>query len=273
MFPLDTEKDVFAITNVIRNFLNYVLQHEVCPEYTKEIMAARAICNLAETELWSIHLISHNLPGDFAIAASTLYGGQYKDFYLGIEGWGGDDPNFEQTLNLNRTFSKAKAQRIFVANIAFAGDDELFQKTSHGDIHVVKTETKFFEATKIERATIESCEAYANITDHEGNFGNIKPLGSIWYKAWEGPRFDEEDLTDEEIKAAKVAMKKAPLEKFWLEDDILQHCFEGMKVEATVHELNIGIKFIDAFNGVYCSFHTVLNNEKMTGYKEPGAST
>ncbi|EKD18262.1 uncharacterized protein L3040_004779 [Drepanopeziza brunnea f. sp. 'multigermtubi'] len=273
IFPLDCEKDIMAITNVIRNFLNYILQHEVVPEFTKDIMAARALCDLAEQELWAIHVLNFKLPGDFGIAASTLYGGRFKGLCLENEGWVKEDPNFAEMMSLNQGFSDEKASRIFMTSVAFAGDDELFVKTSEGNLRIVKTEVKFLEAIKIKRASVESIETYAGVTDHEGKPGKIKPLGSIWYKAWEGPGFDDEDLTDEEIEAAKIALATAPVEKFWLEDDILQDCFEGMKIEATVHELNTGLKFIDSFKGVFCSFHTILPNEKLVGWKEPVPNT
>ncbi|KAK6583808.1 hypothetical protein PZA11_003538 [Diplocarpon coronariae] len=269
MFPIDAEKDVIAIANVIRNFLNYVLQHEVCPEYTLDVMAARAVCDLAEKELWAIRLLNWSLPGDFAIAASTLYGGRFKDIYLGRTDWVDDDPDSKEIVTLNQGFSDVKAERVFMTGIAFAGNDDLFVETSKGNVHIVNTESKFFEVATIQRPDVQSIEAYAAITDHEGKAGNIKALGTIGYKLWEGPGLEQQDLTDEELAAEKLALQSSVIEYFWLEDDILQHFFVGMKLEATVHELNIGIKFIDSYNGVFCSFYTVLPNEKMIGWKDP----
>ncbi|KAL2070537.1 hypothetical protein VTL71DRAFT_13563 [Oculimacula yallundae] len=272
MFPLETEQEIQTIVNVIRNFLNYVLQHEVCPEYTENIVAARLICELAGKELWSIMQLSYKLPGDFNVSASTLYGGKYESLCLDDATWGGEDADI---LGVDPGISVLQAERIFKTGIAFAGTDDLFVETMKLDVHIVKSESKCYEVAGIERASLQSIEEYATIKDHEGKEGFIKALGVIKFRAWEGPGFDEEDLTDVEAEAAKAALKEAgdATESFWLEDELLQHCFIGMKMEVVVRELNIGIKFFDVINGVYCSFHTVLPNEKMTAWKEPVLNT
>lgn len=56
----------------------------------------------------------------------------------------------------------------------------------------------------------------------------------------------------------------------WLEDDILKLLFVGMKMEMTLHELNIGVTYFDTMGGPYCSFYMSLENEKMVDWKEPG---
>ncbi|KAK0120671.1 hypothetical protein ONS96_010872 [Cadophora gregata f. sp. sojae] len=268
MFPLDTENDIKTIANVIRNFLNYILQHAVCPEYTKEVMAARLICDLAEKELWYIKQLALDLPGDFNASASTLYGGRFQAISLDNATWLGDG----ETFGVNPGLSTLQAERIFKTGIAFAGTDELFVETMKADVHIVKTEAKCFEVCGVERASLQSIEEYATIKDHEGKPGFMKALGVIMFKPWEGPGYDEEDLSEAEAEAAKVAFEKSreTIESFWLEDELLQYCFVGMKMEVVVRELNIGVKFFDEIKGLYCSFHTVLSNEKMVGWKEPG---
>ncbi|CZT45504.1 uncharacterized protein RSE6_05820 [Rhynchosporium secalis] len=271
MFPLETEQEIKTITNVIRNFLNYVLQHEVCPEYTKEIMAARLICELAEKELWSIKQLATKLPGDFNVSASTLYGGRYKSLCPDNATWGGENA---EVLGSSPGISVFQAERIFKTVIAFAGTDDLFVETMKHDVHIVKSESKCYEVAGIQRASLQSIQEYAAIGDHQGKSGSIKAPGVIKFKAWEGPGLDEEDLTDEEAEAAKARLEAGDTtESFWLEDELLQNCFIGMKMELVIRELNIGIKFFDVIDGLYCSFLTFLPNEKMTGWKEPVPNT
>ncbi|KAH6723035.1 Argonaute siRNA chaperone complex subunit Arb1-domain-containing protein [Leptodontidium sp. MPI-SDFR-AT-0119] len=272
LFPLDSEDEIKTIVSVIRNFLNYVLQHAVCPEYTENVMAARFICEVAEKELWCIKQLASQLPGDFNVSASILYGGKYEAISLDNAAWGGEDADL---LGVDLGISVLQAERIFKTGIAFAGTDELFVETMKADVHITKTESKYFEVVGIERASLLSIEEYAAIKDHNGNAGFIKALGVIKMKAWGGPGFDEDDLTDAEAEAAKAALEEAgdTTESFWLEDELLQYCFVGMKVDVVVRELNIGIKFFDVINGIYCSFHTVLPNEKMVGWKEPVPNT
>ena len=270
LLPIETEKDLKTYCNTIRNFLNYVLAHAVCPEYTQDVLAARKICEVAEKELWAIKQVRHRLPGHYNIAASTLYGGHYKGLCIGNQPWATSDPNFEDYVTVERGFSTVEADRIFKTAIAFAGTEELYLKVMNGDVHVVKTEIRALEVVEIVRADLKTLREYATVKDHEGVAGNSKALGVIKFKAWEGPGLEEEDMTDDD--EPETVNAESPIESFWLEDETLQHCFVGMKVELNVHELNIGVKYFDRVEGIYCSFFTVLPNEKMMNWKEPSKS-
>jgi hypothetical protein len=269
-FSTEKESDIKLYCSVIRNFLNYVLAHAVCPEYTLDIMAARKICDAAEKELWALKQIRRRLPGDFNIAASTLYGGHYEGAHISTQPWAMDDSNFEDFVELSPGQPIPEAERIFKTAIAFAGDDGLFMETMKIDVHIVKTETKCYELVKIQRADVQTLMEYAAVKNHKGEPGYIKALGVMTVKPWTGPGLDKEDFTDDEGDGIEVEEGEEKLETFWLEDEILQLFFVDMKMELIVHELNIGIKFFDAVAGLYCSFHTVLPNEKMVFWKEPG---
>lgn len=270
MFSIDHEKEIKLYSHVIRNFLNYVLHHHVCPEYTEDLMAARKVCDLAEKELWAIRQLQSKLPGDFNVASSTLHGGRYKEYRLRAQAWAMDDSDSQDYASLNRGFTDAEAERIFKTAIAFAGDDELFLKAMKPDIHIAKTARKFFEVVEVERPSLNTIAQYASVKNLKGEMGYIKALGVVRFKAWEGPGFEPEDFTDDEDAGAEVEGENATLESFWLEDDILELFFIGLKLEVEVNELNTGIKFFDTVLGLYCSFHTYLPNEKMIYWKEPG---
>jgi hypothetical protein len=251
----------------VKNFLNYVLAHAVCPEYTNDVLAARKICDLAEKELRAIGLLRRILPGDFNVAASTLYGGRYQGIQLANQQWGAVDPLAKAYLTLENGFDESEAQRIFKTAIAVIGSQEMFKKVSAEDVEIVATEKRYLQVVSIVQPRPEIIREYATVKNARGETGYIKALGLLNCKAWEGPGFDEEDMTDDEDKDAGPF--DAPVESFWLEYDILEHCFVGMNMEVTVHELNIGVKFFDYVASLYCSFHTYLPNEKMAGWKEP----
>lgn len=253
----------------IRNFLNYVLQHRVCEDYTTDVLAARQICDLAEKELWAIKQLQSKLPGDFNIAASTLYGGRYDGVHMGCAGWAVDDPSYKEYIAADRGFSEPEAERIFKTAIAFAGDDQLFKKTMDFDVHIVGTASRCFEVVGVERPDMKTIDEYATVRNFQGDAGFIKALGHLKVKPWEGPLINPEDMTDDENDNG---VDKDVIESFWLEDDLLQHCYVGLKMEVEVKSLNIGIKFFDKLNGLYCSFFTYLPNEKMVGWKEPSMS-
>jgi Argonaute siRNA chaperone (ARC) complex subunit Arb1 len=141
----------------------------------------------------------------------------------------------------------------------------------NSDVHIAKTTRKFYEVVQIERANLQTIEQYASVKNSRGETGYIKALGVVRFKAWEGPGLEPEDFTDGE-DATEIEAEDAGLESFWLEDEILELFFIGLKLELEVQELNIGINFFDTVLGLHCSFHTYLPQEKMVYWKEPGKS-
>lgn len=272
--PTETEQEIRAICGVIRNFLNYILLHEVCPEYTDDVMAARKICNLAEKELWNIRQLRSSLPGKFNMSASMLYGVAYKD-YSG-EFLEETDSTNEDHEPLQGMRSIREAERTFKTGIAFEGSEELFLAAMGADINTIKREKKFVELVRIDRAEATSIREYSKVKNPDGIAGAIHALGRIFVKPWVGPKSEAEDLTDDEDEGVEYQTRPSgsPLEEFWLEDHLLELCFIGMKLDITAHELDIGMKFIDEVHTVYCSFHTVLPNEKvLENWKEPGKTS
>lgn len=68
----DTEAIQLA-ADLIKNFLNYVLMQDVCPEYKNNIISARHVCDTAPTELRYMHELMSQLPGTFNLAARSLF--------------------------------------------------------------------------------------------------------------------------------------------------------------------------------------------------------
>ncbi|KAK1063409.1 hypothetical protein LTR33_012294, partial [Friedmanniomyces endolithicus] len=75
-------KQLATAMMVLRNFYNYLVVHPVCPEYKEQILAASAICDVAEQELPKLAVVGRSLPGAFNSACSTLFGGAYADVHL-----------------------------------------------------------------------------------------------------------------------------------------------------------------------------------------------
>lgn len=223
---------------------------------------------MAEKELLAINHLRKILPGDFNVAASTLYGGHYQGIYLANQQWGAVDPLAKTYVSVDHGFDESEAQRIFKTVIAFEGTEEMFRGVMNEDVEIVTTEKRYFEVVKIEQPSRETIAQYSNVKNDRGETGYFKALGVIHVKNWEGPGDEDEDMTDDEDNKDS-APTDDPVEAFWLEHDILDHCFVGLKMEVKVHELNIGIKFFDYVAGLYCSFHTFLPNEKMNSWKEP----
>ncbi len=271
-------QDIKEYCGVIRNFLNYVLTHSVCPEYLKDIIAARKICDLAEKELALIKDIAPLLPGDFNIAASTLFGGYYQGLHVNCSLWntpGEEAPQNSADAQRKRKMygiSFTEADRIFKVAIIASGKQEHVDMIKARDIRVVKEEHISLEVVDIVMPSQILRDFYATIKDADGHLGNMLPIGLLKVKHWDNPAALEEDMSDDGHEDRNVTNGRQDnlIEAFRVEEKILEKCFIGMKFTATVRELNMaGIKYFDSITGIYCSFYTFLPSERLEGWKEP----
>jgi hypothetical protein len=165
----------------------------------------------------------------------------------------------------------ARWDRIIKTGVAFEGSLKMFDAVETGDVHLLKsTPKRYVEVVHIDRASPDMIKKYSVLEDHEGNVGNLLPLGKVHFKAWEGPGHFTPDITEEE-ENTPASYVEPVIETLWIEDNILEHFFLGMKMEVETTELDIGLTFIEEVHGFFCSFYTVLPNEKMLdNWKEPG---
>ena len=275
-FPLDAEADVKTVTTLLTNFMNYLLHHDVCPEYRESILAARQCCVKASHELWCIRQAQKWLPGDFNVACSTLFDGAYGRGYDGKTSWREDEGGF-----VGQTDDQAR--QIVKFAVACAGSEEQYQlwydKALANEIKVTKVRKEVgMEITQIILPDEEMRNFYRERTKE------FRPVGKIYTKAWRNPAAPPEDLTPEEHASRKKrslgedqGTKRGNQDRraeedeyeFFIEEVVLQHLLVGMKIEATVRTLNCGIYFLDEVFNVYVSFDTFLPNESLYGYKKP----
>lgn len=275
-YGLDTEAEVKTITTLLGNFMNYLLHHDVCPEYREDIWAAREICMKATHELWASHQAQKWLPGDFNIACSTLFDGAYGKRYDGITSWTDDEGGF-----IGQTDDEAR--QIVKFAVACAGSEEQYQlwyeKAMADELKVTKVRREIgLEITEIIMPDDETRDFYKQRTK------DFRPVGKIRTKGWKNPAAPPEDLTPAEQALLKEVSSTVnvgvtsnsqyrPAEEdeyeFFVEEAALQYLFDGMKLEATVRTLNCGIYFLDEVFNVYLSFDTFLPNDRLYGYKKP----
>ena len=262
VFRIETKQQIKSHVAVIRNFLNYLLHHDVSPEYKHQINAARDTCNLAEKELLSISQACRLLPGDFNKACSVIFGGQFQNSYIGDQEWIKD-------LDIDKGMSEDQARRIFLAGLAAHGDNEVFEKYNK---HVLNRKARIVEdmATNLEIVEME-CANPEILTYYNSKDNPVKgllPLGIMKVKSWENPEDPPEDLTEEEELELAAKPKETKNYTFWVEDDVMSKLFVGMKFTAHMYKLSFGVWFFDTILGAYCSFYQVLPNEKMLGWRE-----
>ena len=261
---VDREQQVKSKTNVVRNFLNYLLHHNVCPEYKSQIDAAKAICDLTDKELPMVMQTQASFPGDFQTACSEIFGGSFHGTSGQNVGWASD-------VEGSAGISAELAKQTFRIGMATHVSDEItstyMEQSTALSISTTKVYNAALEVTKVIRASDEVKNFYKYHSAAKG----LKPLGRIVGKTWIPPYQLPKDLTEEERAAEAVSAPVVDTHSFLVEDYVLETCFVGMKFDVTVREMSFGLKFFDTVHGVYCSFYALLPNELMLGWRVPEA--
>lgn len=275
LYGFDQREKLDMVTSTLERFMNYLLQHDVCPEYAAEVLKTRNFCRYdANAELWNVAEATRRLPGDFNTACSTLFGGQYAENYDGDTWWGPE----QVTDSVFVGIKPEEANQILHFGVAGAATEEVFafylEAINGGKtLEIVSVEEHAgLEITRVEPPTSECKELYTHHSNH------FRPVGRVYAKPWKNPDAPPEDLTDEEkrqelengIEDKKNDNNKKEKEYLFFIESIIQEDLRvGMKLEATVRTLNCGLMFFDEFLNLYPSFDTYLPNEAMAGWKKP----
>jgi hypothetical protein len=240
--------DISRATNVVRNFYNYLLHHNVCPEYETDIIAARKVCDLADVELFNVLVANERLPGPFNSAVSATHGGTLAGVYADA-----DDQKWEDIITLDRTLQDC--QDIVKFAISAYGSQEQYERVSDvGNFKTVYREHISVEVIKVEMADESSRAQYAAAREQKPF---LAALGKLHCRRWTYPHAPAFDHSDEALKRQQSEHTMI----LWVEEDILQYCFVGMKIEGEVCELDLGIKWLDRVRAISPSYFEWLPNE------------
>jgi len=238
--------------DLIKNFLNYVLMHDVCPEYTGNVMAARHVCDTAPTELQHMHQLMGDLPGPFNRAACSLFcNGKAADL--------DQEENFELLVHFRLTVLLWP-----LGKKAMQAKENILQTEDPSTIHVVSTTDKTYQVMGIERPRrkhIKSVQEHLETIEPNRKLtpaGVIRVVPAIIGHGWGNmPRPEDTDPSEAEE------------EEFIIEDSLLAKFEVGMKLHMTVCELNTGLCFIKEVYELRVSFDEFLPQHLMAHWKEP----
>lgn len=202
------------------------------------------------------------LPGEFNTACSEIFGGSLRGLYVGDQEWA---EGFDTS---GVGISYQMAQKVLRTGlIARASEESLHLFKKQDDANKIKIMSEIetgLEVTELIPAEEEVLEFYQSPHGKD-----LKPLGRLRAKTWYYPGAPDEDLTEEEERAAGSAVKDIKEYELWVEDHVLEKCFVGMKFITVIKELSFGVRYFDALFGLYCSFYDVLPNEEVIGWREP----
>ncbi|KAF2217097.1 hypothetical protein CERZMDRAFT_32474 [Cercospora zeae-maydis SCOH1-5] len=263
-FNWNDEKVLHDTTNVLRKFYEYLLYHDVCPEYQEDIHRAIEVCHLADEEVPQLARLESGLPGQFNIAASTLHGGLYARIRPLDEGadWvlAGDQ------VGLSDKDAWLAFSAGIIAHAANEQMNDIFRARKSGkNLTVIMEEDVGLEIVRVEQGTEQAAQIYGD-DRISGTF--IKRTGKLHCKPWHHPGSAPRDLPPG-TAAGDKAKNGEPYE-FLVEEDILAHCKKGMKLEANVGKLENGIMWLDLVEYAYPTFFKWTLNEQIRDWKEPG---
>ncbi|KAJ2904758.1 argonaute-binding protein 1 [Zalerion maritima] len=224
---------------VVENFLNYVLHHNVCPEYEENINKARIICKQAKEEAFDIPRIQYILlPGSFNQALAD----QCEP----------EGPDKDQAAAVLRT-------------VMTWGDDELIQKfPAKGEERLALTgsQDRRLEILEVNRAE-------ANLMDGDEFYSPIAPIGRILAR----DTFIEDGFsvtpTEEEWRAEQAENPTVESFSLWINDAVLALMRPGQKIRADILETKQGIRILGKISDVYPSYYVFLPQNLMVGWKQP----
>lgn len=260
----DNEESIKLATGTIRNFLTYLLYHDVCPEYKVNIHKARQVCDLALVELWKNVQLVQQGPGAFNQSCSMLFGGRYRG--TGENSW---DWIPAQTYS-GRTLTLDAARKVVKFAIAGAASHEhssRFQKLAvQGNVSAKQIlDIDGFEVISISKPEDDMRAFY-----HE-YARDLPVVGKIKATSFRNPAKPEIDMSAEERRAWQEGKALQYNFEFFLEEDLLQLCYPGLRITSDIWQLNCGLYYFDEIISAYPSFHLVLANDLMLRWKTPRA--
>ncbi|KAI3395118.1 hypothetical protein diail_1733 [Diaporthe ilicicola] len=271
--------------DTILNFLRYVQHHDVCPEYTENLVQACKICVLARTEIPGTGAVGAAMPGDFNLACQILFcsTGRASTALFGTDA--SDDLFYEVKPFDGAHYENAwdtgiiapanfDAERVFKATISIHEPgliDRVLQQDEN-PIRVVKTHEDAFAVKEIIRPIDDTINVYNGIKNKNGVTRTIKPMGRVVLV----PTIIEDGWDNHPTLAAgRPEGDEDKTVSIYLEHATLGNLKEGMKLRLTICQLNIdgggsgggGVAFIKACSEILPTFHTFLPQALMMNYK------
>ncbi|KAI2470965.1 Argonaute siRNA chaperone complex subunit Arb1-domain-containing protein [Annulohypoxylon bovei var. microspora] len=249
MYDEDANK---LAADLIKNFLNYVLIHDVCPEYDNDIKAAKQVCEIAPIELRMMHELLQELPGTFnSIAKELFYDKELQKCKGNIEG-----ELYDKLVSFRVTVLTSAKKRIRKRLITSSDDPTTTRVIS------IKEET--YQVVDICAPDPGGITVVEEELEAAGHKGKGKPAGLLLLK----PSIIDHGFNNV-LRSDQFDSESAEVEEYLLEGELLAKFEKGMKIKAVVCELDIGLRFIAKVKDVRVSFDQFLPQMLMEGWKDP----
>ncbi|OLN95720.1 Argonaute-binding protein 1 [Colletotrichum chlorophyti] len=240
---------------LLENFLTYVLQHDVCPEYEGNIREAMELLTEAKVDLPLSHQALLQFPGQLNLAFSELFCGDDFNFFQGDVEIG-----FRRPVDFN-------PEVVLMIAAATAGSRKQYEAVMEGitdkTIEIIKEQERAMEVVCVCRPDTETRKVVQSIRLEKGMQSGFAPVGTVVLKPC---------VIEDGYDHGDMRVPSEQEETFFLDDAILMRLRPGFKLQLSICELNIGIKFIKKAHRVLVAWHTYLPQNLMAHFKEPVAN-
>ncbi|KAJ5893588.1 hypothetical protein N7495_005279 [Penicillium taxi] len=253
-------------TVTIKNFYNYLLYHNVCPEHKASLERARKTCDEAEQQLWKNMQLVRKGPGRFNLACAEILG---------------PDDIFSKANTENDTEEQKEKKTIIGLTFKLAitvttGDSSLYNIESPWSSGICPVQPipdiDGFEVISVKFPSPETKLFYTNYQG--GPLAKLfEPVGIVHAKPFMDPAKPDIDMGP--IERKKWESKEYPFHRSMnlpVEISLLPFFYPGQKVLTKIFYVSSsppGFYFCGDFMGAYPSFYTVLGNDLMVDYKPP----
>lgn len=237
----DAEIEIQRATDVVVNFLRYLLQHDVCNEYKDDITNALALCERGREELPLVHGVIKKLPCLFNQATAEVA-------KSGTNIMEGDEPPTDE-------------EAVFRFGLSFFGPKDACKKLE--SVKVVRTVAE--EPCSLEIISIHPPdERTVQMTRVFGVTTEVRDAISAGVI-----RCKHVCIRDELCRGDAEPELPDRIEVLVIQSFIVDFLRPGFIIRVTLGELNIGLKYMANLPEILPSFYRFLPQSLMRKYKVP----
>lgn len=231
---------------VVENFLRYVLQHDVCPEYEADVKRALQICDDAREEFPMLLRLGEVLPGEFNLAAAEVFGIHEER-----------DWAFDASCKMDRP----DPRMVCMSYLAMLPEGpDWFNRVVNNKHEVVNKYQCTVEIQRILHPRNESRKVVKTASmDLTALIGRVVVKPATIEDDWEHP-------------SVPRPFSKGTMELIF-DEPILDNMKPGMKMTIVVCEVNVGYRFVKSLENIVPTFYTFLPQEMMRHYRQSRENT
>jgi hypothetical protein len=254
------EEGMDMAIGMVENFLRYVLQHDVCPEYDADVRGALKVCTDAREEWPKVDRLQSLLPGPFNLAAAEVFP-IAEGVIRARDDTLGDSGSYASLPSASAKTGKLDADKLFLSSVALLNEPGLFSQLCAMKNRVIAEFQCTLQVVQIVHPSEEVVRRFRSLT-LDGSNPKLQAIGKVIFK----PAAIEDDFDHPKVKHPASGEKQITL---FFDEKILAQLKPGMKMALTIRQLDNGFRFVNNLVHIVPSFYTFLPQELMRYFKPP----